>query len=664
MLLQCRRGNFEKFPFESNYCRANAHRETVAPRARRIVSIILVGGWTHNIHNIMIPFQRFLLSLSACAALVFLVPLSSQSQNRVAFSLQNRGIVEGLYHAELWATVSSGATWTVGNCLINIKFNTSGLSIGSLNNVGVFNADPALSGGSYFPMTQGAYGNSLSLNIINFSGSFASKTGSFRIGTLRWQVLNGFEQDSLALYTPQSGPDSSIIMHGWETLFYSCGDTVCYTAAAPQPLQIGSPAVITSQPQAQTPCVGTATQFGIAGTGAQLTYQWQKLNGSLWQDIQGATASTLVFGTVSSADSGSYRVVLTGDSPPVATSNVVTLLPYTAPNITGQPVDGSVCNGESVTFIAQVAGTPAPAITWESSVDGGMTWQSVTGATSSTLVLSSVSASMGGYRYRAVATSPCGVVISNTALLSVFMPPTIISGPQATVVTTGATASMSAVATGTNLTYQWQKNFVNISGATNAALTIANAQPADIALYRVIASGACAPPDTSDNAVLFVQAPNNNLTTLNVKVFMQGYWNGTKHVRTPISVEIRSGATPISSALTALQTGLLSSNGTISVAFSNVSAGNYWIVVRHGGYLPIASGSAVSLSPGSTVDYDFTDAAAKAYTNSTISVFIGGMQYYVLKGGDLNGDIAVNPNDFPHLLTGYSKTNAVSIPGL
>lgn len=623
-----------------------------------------MGEWTHNIHNIMISFQRFLLSLSACAALAVLLPFSAQSQNRVAFSLQNQGIVAGLYHAELWATVSSGATWTVGNCLINIKFNTSGLSVGSLNNVGVLDADPALNSGGYLSMTQGAYGNNLSLNIINFSGSFATKTGSFRIGTVRWEILNGFQQDSLAFYTPQSGPDSSIIMHGWETLFYNCGDTTCYTAVNPQPIQIGSPAVITSQPQAQTPCIGATAQFGVGGSGAQLTYQWQKLNGSQWQNIEGAVTDSLFFGAVSSADSGSYRVVLTGDSPPIATSNVVTLLPYTAPSIIEQPTDASACSGESAMFTVQAAGVPVPMIAWEVSVNGGATWQLVTGTTGTTLSLSSVNASMAGYRYRAVATNSCGVILSNVGVLSVFTPPTITSGPQATVVTTGATASMSVTATGTNLVYQWQKNFTDIAGATSATLTIANAQPEDIALYRVIATGRCAPPDTSGNAVLFVQAPDNNLITLNVKVFMQGYWNGTKHVRTPISVEIRSGATPVSSSLTALQTGLLSSNGTISVSFSNISTGAYWIVVRHGGYLPIASGSAVSLSPGSTIDYDFTDAAAKAYASSTISVFIGGIRYYVLKGGDLNGDIAVNPNDFPHLLTGYSKTNAVSIPGL
>lgn len=608
--------------------------------------------------------RHFSFVLGASIVLVLGLSFQAQAQNRVVFSLQNRGIVGGNYHAELWATVSSGATWTVGNCLINIRYNSAGLSVGSFDNVGVLNADPALNSGSYLPMTQSTYGNDLAIDIINFFGNFASKTGSFRIGTLRWQILNGFQQDSISLYTPNVGPDSCIIMQNWESLSYNCGDTTCYAATIPSPLQIGSPAVITSQPQTQMPCMGESAQFSVQATGEQLTYQWQKLNGAQWENITGATSNFLSFNAVSFADSGSYRIAIMGDSPPLAISNVVTLSPQTAPSFTLQPNDATTCNGGSATFTVAVTGIPTPTVTWQVSSDNGFTWQVITASTGTELTLPSVEASLSGNRYRAVATNQCGAMVSTPATLFVSLLPTITAQPQATMVMAGETASLSATATGTNLAYQWQKNFENIPGATSATLSIANAQQENMGLYRLIASGICAPPDTSDNAVLFVQPSDNNLARLNIKVFMQGYWNGTKHARTPVSVEIRSGTTPMTSTLTALQTGLLSSSGTISVAFSNISSGPYWIIVRHGGYLAIASGSAVSLSPGTTVDYDFTNAAAKAYANSTIVVSINGTQYYVLKAGDFNGDIAVNPYDFPHLLTGYSKTNAVSIPGL
>ena len=149
-----------------------------------------------------------------------------------------------------------------------------------------------------------------------------------------------------------------------------------------------------------------------------------------------------------------------------------------------------------------------------------------------------------------------------------------------------------------------------------------------------------------------------------VTAYLQGMWNGTSHVPTPVAVELRSGATLLTSTLVARTTGMLSTSGTIEADFQGVTAGDYWIVVRSGGYLPVGSSTTTTLTPGSTVSYNFTDAATKAAGNGTVAVTINSTTYYVLKAGDFNGDRAANPTDIPIMLFGYPKTNAGSVPAV
>jgi glucose/arabinose dehydrogenase len=86
--------------------------------------------------------------------------------------------------------------------------------------------------------------------------------------------------------------------------------------------------------------------------------------------------------------------------------------------------------------------------------------------------------------------------------------PVITQQPAAATVSAGQPATFSVTATGTApLSYQWQKNNTNISGATNASYTIASVQAADAGAYRVVVSNAVGSV-TSSAAQLTVNAFN------------------------------------------------------------------------------------------------------------------------------------------------------------
>lgn len=82
--------------------------------------------------------------------------------------------------------------------------------------------------------------------------------------------------------------------------------------------------------------------------------------------------------------------------------------------------------------------------------------------------------------------------------------PVIVNQPQSQSIVSGDPVAFSVTSSGAlPLTYQWQKNGVNIAGATADTFVIAAVAAADAANYRCIVSNS-AGKDTSDNATLTV----------------------------------------------------------------------------------------------------------------------------------------------------------------
>jgi hypothetical protein len=101
-----------------------------------------------------------------------------------------------------------------------------------------------------------------------------------------------------------------------------------------------------------------------------------------------------------------------------------------------------------------------------------------------------------------------GSVTSLQVLLSVnsTQPPIVNLAPKDTAVTEGQMASFTITATGTApLAYQWQKNGIDISGATSSSYTFSATRADSGAIFRCIVSNTTG-KDTSDPAILRVTA--------------------------------------------------------------------------------------------------------------------------------------------------------------
>ncbi len=89
---------------------------------------------------------------------------------------------------------------------------------------------------------------------------------------------------------------------------------------------------ISSQPTSTAVCNGSNASLTLTATGANnLTYQWQKFDGSVFNNVSngggysGATTATLSINTTGNFGAGDYRCLIKGDLAPDKFSNTVTL---------------------------------------------------------------------------------------------------------------------------------------------------------------------------------------------------------------------------------------------------------------------------------------------------------------------------------------------------
>jgi hypothetical protein len=289
-------------------------------------------------------------------------------------------------------------------------------------------------------------------------------------------------------------------------------------------LTVNATPAISTHPTGITLCAGGNHTFSVSASGSGLTYQWEtSLNGCSgpWTAIPGATSSTYTInGITAGMNNTGYRVIVSGACPPAVTSNCALLNVVTSVAVTTQPTDATTCVGDNVSFTVVGSGTGV-IYQWEESTNG-TTYTPITnggiysGAQTGTLTISGVTASMNGYKYRAqLSNSTCTTPgVSNAATLTVNTLPAINAHPQNATICVGAGNTFSVTAVGTGIGYQWQLStdngatWNNIPAATASTYGVTNVTASMNGYrYRVVVSGTCPPPATSNAAILTVISP-------------------------------------------------------------------------------------------------------------------------------------------------------------
>jgi autotransporter-associated beta strand protein len=277
---------------------------------------------------------------------------------------------------------------------------------------------------------------------------------------------------------------------------------------------------ITSQPSGTNIVDGQAFSLSVSATGtAPVTYQWYITTdtnnpGGTTMLLTGANGSSYSVSSASSSDNGYYSVVITNNYNSVTSLFAYVHVAVTPPALTG-PTNQTVIAGNNATLAATLtAGAPAPTYQWYFGatplIDDGV---HISGSTSLSLTITNVQNPADQGTYSIVASNVAGT-FTNSATLTVIVPPVIYPQPTKLTVNQGDTANFVSGATGIPAPgLQWYKNSVGISGQTSGTLTIVNAQGSDVANYYLVATNV-AGSATSSVARLTVVSTNLAATTL------------------------------------------------------------------------------------------------------------------------------------------------------
>lgn len=151
-------------------------------------------------------------------------------------------------------------------------------------------------------------------------------------------------------------------------------------------------------------------------------------------------------------------------------------------------------------------------------------------------------------------------------------------------------------------------------------------------------------------------------TTIRARVFYQGTWNGVTQAPVPVAVELRRASqAPNNSVLYQRATAMLQTDGFAEVTFDTLTSGNYWIVVRSGGALSIASANVQNVTAGSTFTYNFTQSQSSVFNGAISTLVSGGVVLIRCGDFDANGVVSSTVDAIPL----FSNTGrATSVPRL
>jgi hypothetical protein len=299
----------------------------------------------------------------------------------------------------------------------------------------------------------------------------------------------------------------------WCSVTGFCGPTILTNSAV---ITVDPTTNVVTQPIDGEICEGDSKLFIVAADGVNLNYQW-RYNGG---DIGGETNSQLTIDPVALGDEGDYTCLVSsanGCGDVLTTPATLTVHESTAINV--HPVGDTKCEGNSITLSVDASGGNLH-YQWKkdgvtSLNDGG----NLSGTKTKDLLITGLTLADDGV-YTCEVSGFCSSLVSNPADLIVNPSTFVTSSPVSKTRCRGTSVTFYVTATGSNLTYQWQKGIIplgdgatgngsTISNSLTSAMTITDVALADAGSYRCVVNGDCG-VQNSDPAILTV----NDLTLI------------------------------------------------------------------------------------------------------------------------------------------------------
>ena len=266
----------------------------------------------------------------------------------------------------------------------------------------------------------------------------------------------------------------------------TCGTTLSSSARLSL---IGNP-VITQQPTSITSCAGIENIATIVGSSTDnaLVYKWYK-DGILLAD---QISNQLIFSKILTTDIGAYKSVITNSCGLSATSNTFQVVVNDKIKIIEAISNKTVCVGSDfeTDLASNLKGADLSSkYQWKLN---GIDILSNSAKTNKIQLLNVTKANSG--KYSILATNNCGAAIIDLFNLGITNLPAIETHPIEGSVCENLDWSNKVVTSNADqigFTYQWYKDGVALSGATQPTIYVSNLNSSNKGLYSVKLSSAC-----------------------------------------------------------------------------------------------------------------------------------------------------------------------------
>jgi gliding motility-associated-like protein len=354
--------------------------------------------------------------------------------------------------------------------------------------------------------------------------------------TYQWQVSTngGASFSNIQANPPYSGVNSSVLTiigtpanlvgNVYQVIINGCGNPATSNQVTILP---GDEIVINQQPLPVTVCQGQAASFSVGATGAT-SYQWQVNSGSGFNNINNAngysdaqTSTLNLIGAATSVNGLSYQCILSGGCSDDVTTVTVVLTVNPNTNITNQPTNETICEGQDVSFSLNANGTSLN-FQWQISTDGGANFSDLNetapyaGVNTSTLTISSPALADAGNLFRCEVDGICGSTQNSNAVeFEITASPQVIFSPLDVTSCEGESAIFFSDISG-NPEFQWMISndggaaFTNLtegngfSGVNTSTLTVDPVNLNQNQAVFMVSANACNTQVNSETATLTV----------------------------------------------------------------------------------------------------------------------------------------------------------------
>jgi hypothetical protein len=271
--------------------------------------------------------------------------------------------------------------------------------------------------------------------------------------------------------------------------------------------------VVYVPPQSRTLATGAASVINSLVGGDASTLIGYEKDGVSLGTLTANFSGQYILLSAGAANAGSYRLRATSTvGSALSAPGIVTVTPP-APFITRSSPSTFATVGTVTQLSVTTTGT-------------GLTYQwsknsvAIAGATAATLAFSVVQESDAGSYTLRIANAG-GSVVSNPNILTITLPPppSIFQSPPSIVTVTGTVVDLVALVNGSGLTYQWFKDAVALSGATQATLRISPARESDSGEYTARITNLGGSVVTSPATLTVNPSDVGRLTNLSVRAF-------------------------------------------------------------------------------------------------------------------------------------------------